>query len=186
MSSLRRAFTTYVSDEIPAVGRTVTIVRRDKVSWASEDHHSYSWWTRNRNGFVNPWKSFHKPTMLELVGGATFARIEEGVHAVDERDLREVAEESLNLIKPPSWAGASWSSESARSRVRVTWLGHAGVLVQFSPNQNGEMGFNVLMDPIFSMRASPSKTAGPSRIVESPCTVKDLPPIHAVLLSHNQ
>lgn len=41
--------------------------------------------------------------------------------------------------------------------VRVTWLGHASSLIQFSN------GFNVLTDPVFSERASPSQWVGPKR-----------------------
>lgn len=191
MSSLGRAFTTSFANVPSVTHGPISVTQREKAAWANEDHHSYSWWTRSKNGFVNPWKSFHKPSMLEMATGATFSKIEEGVHIVDERDSKEVEEESLNLVKPPSWGG-HWSTRSVpegstpSKRVRVTWLGHAGSLVQLPPWDGEEIGFNILLDPIFSLRASPSQTVGPTRIVESPCSVEDLPPIHVVLLSHNQ
>ena len=44
---------------------------------------------------------------------------------------------------------------------------------------------NILFDPIFSKRCSPSQTVGPVRFTEPPCQVEDLPPIDLILLSHD-
>jgi len=67
--------------------------------------------------------------------------------------------------------------------VRVTWLGHASSLIQFSN------GFNVLTDPVFSERASPSQWVGPKRNSRVPISISKLHSlgveIHAVLISHN-
>jgi N-acyl-phosphatidylethanolamine-hydrolysing phospholipase D len=60
----------------------------------------------------------------------------------------------------------------------VTWIGHATVLVRIA-------GKNILVDPIFSERASPIPLAGPRRIVPVPVDVPDLPPIDIVLITHN-
>jgi len=62
--------------------------------------------------------------------------------------------------------------------IQVTWLGHACVLVQMDK-------VNILTDPVFSQRASFTQMAGPKRYRKSPCTVKDLPTIQAVVISHN-
>ena len=43
----------------------------------------------------------------------------------------------------------------------------------------------MLIDPIFSERASPVPFAGPKRIAPFPIDVPDLPPIDVVLISHN-
>lgn len=48
---------------------------------------------------------------------------------------------------------------------RITWLGHATLLVEFD-------NIAVLTDPIFSERASPSQVIGPKRYREPPCTVR--------------
>jgi len=64
------------------------------------------------------------------------------------------------------------------SGVRVTWVGHATFLIQLP-------GLNVLTDPIWSRRASPFSFLGPSRFVPPSPAIDELPPIHAVLLSHD-
>lgn len=62
--------------------------------------------------------------------------------------------------------------------VRVTWIGHATALVQLP-------GLNLLTDPVWSDRSSPVGFAGPHRFVPPPIALEALPPIHAVLLSHD-
>jgi L-ascorbate metabolism protein UlaG (beta-lactamase superfamily) len=42
-----------------------------------------------------------------------------------------------------------------------------------------------LTDPVFSERASPVQWAGPKRFHEAPISIDDLPPIKAVILSHD-
>ncbi len=61
---------------------------------------------------------------------------------------------------------------------RVTYIGHATVLIQTH-------GINLLTDPVWSKRASPVQWAWPRRYTEPGVTLEDLPPIDAVLLSHN-
>lgn len=51
--------------------------------------------------------------------------------------------------------------------LRVTWLGHATVLVEMD-------GLNILTDPIFSQRASPVQFMGPKRYRGPPCTVEQV------------
>lgn len=51
--------------------------------------------------------------------------------------------------------------------LRVTWLGHATVLVEMD-------GLNVLTDPVFSQRASPVQFMGPKRYRGPPCTVEQV------------
>ena len=60
----------------------------------------------------------------------------------------------------------------------VTWIGHATALVQAS-------GLNVLVDPIFSVRASPVQLFGPKRTQAPGVAMADLPVIDVVLISHN-
>ncbi|KAI9094416.1 beta-lactamase superfamily domain-containing protein [Phlyctochytrium arcticum] len=46
-------------------------------------------------------------------------------------------------------------------------------------------GVNILCDPIFSHRCSPSQWVGPARFTPPPCKLEDLPPIDVVIISHN-
>ncbi|HYF61033.1 MAG TPA: MBL fold metallo-hydrolase [Burkholderiaceae bacterium] len=63
-------------------------------------------------------------------------------------------------------------------RVSVTWLGHATLLLQIG-------GRTVLIDPVFSERASPLPWAGPRRRVPLPARLDELPAIDVVLVSHD-
>jgi L-ascorbate metabolism protein UlaG (beta-lactamase superfamily) len=60
----------------------------------------------------------------------------------------------------------------------ATWIGHASFLLQTARG-------NVLIDPVFSERASPVTWAGPRRAHPPGVALADLPPIAAVLLSHD-
>jgi N-acyl-phosphatidylethanolamine-hydrolysing phospholipase D len=62
--------------------------------------------------------------------------------------------------------------------IRVTWIGHASFLLQMG-------GRNVLLDPHFGPRASPFRFMGPKRFVPPGLALDALPPIDAVLLSHD-
>jgi N-acyl-phosphatidylethanolamine-hydrolysing phospholipase D len=94
--------------------------------------------------------------------------------------------ERLTHRPPPNPApGALPLAESdvARPRapageVRVTWVGHATFLLQIG-------GLNLLTDPVWSRRASPLRWLGPARFVPPGIPWEQLPPIDAVLLSHD-
>lgn len=62
--------------------------------------------------------------------------------------------------------------------LRVTWIGHATFLVQIGC-------LNVLTDPVWSRRASPFSWFGPKRFTKPGLALTDLPPVHAVVLSHD-
>lgn len=64
------------------------------------------------------------------------------------------------------------------SGLRVTWLGHSTVLVEID-------GARLLMDPVWARRASPSSLIGPRRFHEPPLALEDLPPLDAILASHD-
>lgn len=65
-----------------------------------------------------------------------------------------------------------------RDSLRVTWIGQASFLLEVG-------GRNLLTDPVFSRRASPVQWAGPARLTPPPITVRELPAIDAVLVSHD-
>ncbi|MGH8541354.1 MAG: MBL fold metallo-hydrolase, partial [Stenotrophobium sp.] len=60
----------------------------------------------------------------------------------------------------------------------LTWIGHASFLVQWN-------GLNILTDPHLTARASPLRHAGPKRYQPPALDFADLPPIDAVVVSHN-
>jgi L-ascorbate metabolism protein UlaG (beta-lactamase superfamily) len=63
-------------------------------------------------------------------------------------------------------------------RMRVTVINHATTLIQ-------QDGVNVLCDPIWSERASPFSWIGPRRHGPPGVRFEDLPPLDAVVVSHN-
>ena len=69
-------------------------------------------------------------------------------------------------------------SRNRPGEIRVTWVGHATFLVQAG-------GLNLLTDPHWSRRASPSQRIGPARFQEPGVAFDDLPRIDAVLFSHD-
>ncbi|MFK5998364.1 MAG: MBL fold metallo-hydrolase [Rhodobacterales bacterium] len=66
----------------------------------------------------------------------------------------------------------------AGDALEVTLIGHATFLIQLN-------GLNLITDPVFAKRASPSQIAGPKRANPPGVAFDDLPAIDAVLLTHN-
>jgi L-ascorbate metabolism protein UlaG (beta-lactamase superfamily) len=60
---------------------------------------------------------------------------------------------------------------------RISYVGHASFLLQIA-------GLNMLLDPVWSMRASPFRRVGPKRVNDPGIAFADLPPIDVVLVSH--
>jgi L-ascorbate metabolism protein UlaG (beta-lactamase superfamily) len=69
--------------------------------------------------------------------------------------------------------------ESIRNQgVRFIWLGHSTVYLEID-------GTRVLIDPVWSDRAAPSKILGPKRSHPVPMALADLPAIDVVVISHD-
>lgn len=66
----------------------------------------------------------------------------------------------------------------AGATLRVSYVGHASFLLQTH-------GVNILIDPVWSERASPVQWAGPKRVNAPGIALDTLPPLDAVLVSHN-
>lgn len=62
--------------------------------------------------------------------------------------------------------------------LRVTSIGHASHLIQ-------TRGLNILVDPVWSERASPFAFVGPKRVTAPGLALDDLPHLEAVLVTHN-
>jgi L-ascorbate metabolism protein UlaG (beta-lactamase superfamily) len=68
--------------------------------------------------------------------------------------------------------------ETGGDGLYVTWFGHSSAMIEID-------GRRVLVDPVWSDRCSPSRLAGPKRMHEPPIPLRELPPIDAVLISHD-
>jgi len=64
------------------------------------------------------------------------------------------------------------------SGLRVTWMGHATSIVEID-------GVRILIDPVWDERAAPTSWTGPKRFFAPPLALNDLPPIDAVIVSHD-
>jgi len=62
--------------------------------------------------------------------------------------------------------------------LRATWLGHSTVLIEIE-------GKRLLTDPVWGPRASPSRMVGPRRFQPVPVPLRSLPPLDAVIVSHD-
>ncbi|MGC5012351.1 MBL fold metallo-hydrolase [Streptosporangium sp. DT93] len=60
----------------------------------------------------------------------------------------------------------------------VIWYGHATALLEIE-------GRRVLLDPVWSRRASPSQLVGPRRLHPVPTSLAGLPPLDAIVISHD-
>ncbi|MFA0811559.1 MBL fold metallo-hydrolase [Microbulbifer epialgicus] len=67
---------------------------------------------------------------------------------------------------------------SNESQPTVYRLGHSSILIQLD-------GEYVLTDPVFSERASPVQWMGPRRFHPVPLSLEELPPLKAVIISHD-
>jgi L-ascorbate metabolism protein UlaG (beta-lactamase superfamily) len=67
---------------------------------------------------------------------------------------------------------------SPRSGLRITWFGHSSSLIEID-------GVTILIDPIWDERAAPTQWAGPRRFFPPPLALEALPPIDAILISHD-
>ncbi|MFQ1000912.1 MBL fold metallo-hydrolase [Modestobacter sp. SSW1-42] len=64
------------------------------------------------------------------------------------------------------------------SGLRVTWFGHSSTLMEID-------GARVLIDPFWGAAAGPSTLIGPRPFYAPPAALDDLPPIDAVVISHD-
>ena len=83
--------------------------------------------------------------------------------------------------KWPVWAPSPYLDRPPTrvqdTALRISYVGHASVLIQTA-------GLNILLDPVWSKRASPFHFAGPKRVNDPGIMFADLPPIDVVLVSH--
>ena len=112
---------------------------------------------RFRNTHATPRGSEPMPSLKDFLCGG-------------ERRVPNSPLPSLNPLDP-------WM-RSPQSGLRATWLGHSTVLLEIG-------GKRVLTDPVWGPRASPSRFIGPKRFQPVPVSMSELPPLDAVLVSHD-
>ena len=102
--------------------------------------------------------------------------------AASDKTLREVLRWKIKGKRsrwPEVVPGASGLRPAPLTQhLRITLVGHASLLIQVA-------GVNLLLDPVWSTRASPFRWAGPRRHNPPAIAFEDLPPIHAILVTHN-
>ncbi len=82
---------------------------------------------------------------------------------------------------PKATPGAAYDHPPQRvagPALRVSFVGHASLLIQ-------TRNINILVDPVWSQRASPVQFAGPRRVNRPGIAFENLPPLDVVLVSHN-
>ncbi|KAM9650883.1 N-acyl-phosphatidylethanolamine-hydrolyzing phospholipase D isoform 3-T6 [Trichechus inunguis] len=128
---------------------------------------------RGKDGrFVNPWPTWKNLSIPNVLRWLIMEKDHSSIPCSKEELDKELPVLKPYFIDDPDEAGVR------EAGLRVTWLGHATVMVEMD-----ELIF--LTDPIFSHRASPLQWMGPKRFRHPPCAISDLPPIDAVLISHN-
>jgi len=115
--------------------------------------------------------SFRNPTTTTLdVQGGSWKMLKQWLGGHEQRvppgPVPIVSLTRASFATPPS------------SGLRATWLGHSSVLVEID-------GARILMDPVWARRASPSSLIGPKRFHAPPLPIEELPPIDAILASHD-
>jgi L-ascorbate metabolism protein UlaG (beta-lactamase superfamily) len=104
---------------------------------------------------------------------------------VPPRSLREVLRWQLGRDRQrqnwPEWVPSPHAdtppTRVAGDRVRLSFVGHVSWLIQTA-------GLNILIDPVWSERASPIGFAGPKRHNDPGIAFDALPPIDVALVSH--
>ena len=114
----------------------------------------------------------HRPdgTFVNTDGAAIDKSIKDLWRAFNEQEKPDPVTFPVLSVKPQALANPSQS--------QLLWVGHSTFLIQSD-------GMNILTDPQFSRRSSPLSFAGPERTSALPVSTDDLPPIDAVVISHN-
>ena len=122
----------------------------------TQSHHG-------QQGFINPGQAKLNKSLL------LYTKMRVTTPHPNQRD---------NLHHVPVVATELTALQQPLDAPRATWIGHSTVLLQHA-------GKNVLTDPMFSKRASPSQLIGPGRYFAPSVALNDLPKIDAVVISHN-
>ena len=120
---------------------------------------------------VKEGKKFQNPVPTKVASGANMLQIlwkmaKNKAETVPKRKLGPFSTDTTIYQQPPA------------SGLRITWIGHSSLLIEVD-------GVRILTDPVWSARASFSSSFGPKRFFPAPLAIKDLPPLDAIILSHD-
>jgi N-acyl-phosphatidylethanolamine-hydrolysing phospholipase D len=121
---------------------------------------------RPEGGFRNPWPFAQMHGFLDFLKWSLVER--------RRNPRRPDPDPSVFTRETPAYVVPRAGSD----QFTITWVGHTSFLIQIA-------GLNVLTDPVWSERASPVQFAGPKRWVPPAVDFDRLPPVDAVLLSHD-
>lgn len=121
-------------------------------------------------GFTDPWAAVDRGTRNRDGRGAflrwRWERFRDGIDPTPPPEALPIVDSAIARPHAPA------------DELRITWVGHSTLLVQIG-------GANLLTDPVWSKRVSPVSWAGPARLVPAAPAFDALPPIDAVLISHD-
>ena len=124
------------------------------------DHH------RPGGGFRNPWPSAELHGFLDFLKWSLVERRRNPGPPDPDPGIFARADPAFAVPR------------ASPDQFTVTWVGHSSFLIQLG-------GLNVLMDPMWSERASPVQFVGPRRWVPPGIEFDRLPPIDVVVQSHD-
>jgi L-ascorbate metabolism protein UlaG (beta-lactamase superfamily) len=112
------------------------------------------------NSFFNPGMDIHKRIrhVLKMLAG--------------RRGKEKWPKQVKNHSKP------QLAPQLSLDKTHITYINHASHLIQL---QN----LNIITDPIYAKRAGPASILGPKRVRDPGISLKELPAIDVVLISHN-
>jgi L-ascorbate metabolism protein UlaG (beta-lactamase superfamily) len=108
----------------------------------------------------------------------TIPRVEPDVWAATRRWIQGVEYSQPSGALPLVRRTAAEFAMPPASGLRITWFGHSSLLLELE-------GRRLLIDPVWGERCSPSSFSGPKRFHAPPMPLEALPPLDAVLISHD-
>lgn len=120
---------------------------------------------------VKEGNKFQNPVPTKVARGANMLQIlwkmaTNKAETVPKRKLGPFSTDTSIYQQPPA------------SGLRITWIGHSSLLIEVD-------GLRILTDPVWSERASFLSSVGPKRFFPAPLAIKDLPPLDAIIVSHD-
>jgi N-acyl-phosphatidylethanolamine-hydrolysing phospholipase D len=135
-----------------------------------------------KNRYFNPLKSHHRPDGFQnnylSFRGKRLHELLRWRWEAWRNGRPEPMAEPIPVVAPDLAFIHANAAAGLDMQPAATWIGHITVLVQIG-------GLNILTDPVFSARCAPVQWAGPRRHTPPGLRLDQLPPIDAVLLSHN-